>query len=222
MAASPAYEPITSSDASSLDVDQSMSRWPTAYLPSYSTVSSLCWWREAASELLQTSYDFDDIKLICKFAPGLNPTIAATLLSRRRKGWLDAFLNVLCRDEAPENPPCDSLLSTAEAIVDIIRRRPLSPALGWNGDWIFSALISSTDIATIAETLDAQIHSTFCTIPFEDWVEWCCGYQNDGISNFLDTVFNFRNGLARYVPRHELLLLQKVNLYSCARVISLT
>ncbi len=51
--------------------------------------------------------------------------------------------------------------------------------------------------------------------PLEDWAAWCCGYWNDAISNFLDTVFNFRNKLARYVQQHavivdKLLLLQKV------------
>jgi hypothetical protein len=224
MACPPAYKPTDSQHGSSLNADQTH-RWPTAYLPSYSTVNPSYWWEEAAQEVLRTSHDFDDIKLACKFAPGLDLTVAATLLSNRRKGWLDAFLNVLCREEAVEKPSCGSLLSTAEAIVAIIRRRRLSPALEWNGTWIFSALTSSTaDIPTIAEKLDAQIHSTFCTFTFADWVAWCCGYRNDFISNFLDTLFNFRNNLVRHVQQHSmavtrLLLLQKASLYPCGGVI---
>lgn len=156
------------------------------------------------------------IKLIIKFTPGLDSTTAATLLSRRCKDWLSAFLQTLCRDAAVEKPLCDSTLSTAEAIVAIIRRRSLSPASGWNGDWILSALLSSSDVPTIAEKFVTQVHSTFCMFPFKDWVAWSCGYQNDDISNFLDIVFDFRNKLARYIQEHaamadKLLLLQKVN-----------
>ena len=214
MACPPAYKPTDSPHRTSLDTDPRTHGWPTAYLPSYSTVTPSYWWEEAASEVLRTSHDFDDIKLIIKFTPGLDSTTAATLLSSRRKGWLHAFLHVLCRDEGVDKPPCNS---TAEAIVAVIRRRSLSPALGWNGGWIFSALLCLLNMPSIAEELDAQIHSTFCTFPFEDWVAWRYGYRNDAISNFLDTVFNFRNELAQHVQQHAaitegLLLLRKVNL----------
>ncbi|KAH6698442.1 hypothetical protein BKA61DRAFT_583272 [Leptodontidium sp. MPI-SDFR-AT-0119] len=39
-----------------------------------------------AAEVLRTSHDFDDIKLVVKFTPGLDTTTATTLLSSRRKG----------------------------------------------------------------------------------------------------------------------------------------
>jgi hypothetical protein len=47
-------------------------------------------------------------------------------------------------------------------------------------------------------------------------VAWCDGYQNNAISNFLDTVFNFRNDLAQYVRQDAamadgLLSLQKAS-----------
>ena len=222
MACPPAYNPTDSPHGTSLDADPTTHRWPAAYLPSYSTVTPSYWWKEAALEVLRTSHDFDDIKLIVKFTPGLDSTKAATLLSSRRKGWLDAFWHVLYRHEAVDTPSCGSLLSTAEEIVAAIRRRSLSPALQWNGDWIFSALLSSLDIPSVAEKLDAQIHSTFCTFAFEDWVAWCYGYQNDAISNFLNTVFNFRNELAQHARQHAvmadgLLSLQKANFHSCVR-----
>ena len=133
--------------------------------------------------------------------PGFDPTTAATVLSSRRKAWLDAFLNVLCRDDDVDKPPCDSLFSTATAVVAIIKQSSLSPALGWNGHWIFAALISSTDIRIVAEKFDTQIYSEVCTPGFEAWEAWCCGYQNDAISNFLDAVLSFRNDLAKYVLR---------------------
>ena len=206
MASPPAYQPTP----------PLTHRWPMTYLPTCSTVNSLYWWEEAALEALRTLHDFDEIKVIIRFTPGLDPTTAATVLSSRRKGWLDAFLNVLCRDDDVDNPPCDSLFSTATAVVAIIKQSSLSPALGWNGDWIFAALISSTDIRTVAEKFDTQIHSEVCTPGFEAWVAWCCGYQNDAISNFLDAVLSFRNDLARYVLRDAamadaLLSLQKAS-----------
>ncbi|KAG0645128.1 hypothetical protein D0Z07_9189 [Hyphodiscus hymeniophilus] len=117
MASPPAYQPALSPDTSSLDADQPTHRWLTAYLPSYSTASPSYWWEEIASEVLRTSHEFDDIKLVVKFTPGLDSSTAVTLLSSRRKGWLDAFLNVLYRDEAVDKPSCGCLLSTAEAIV---------------------------------------------------------------------------------------------------------
>lgn len=217
------YEPTSSKGASSLDADQQTNQGPTAYLPSYSTVPHSRWWEEAALIVIQTSHDFGDIKQIVKFTPGLNLTTAATLLSSRRKGWLDAFLTVLCRDEAVDKPSCDCLLSTAEAIVEIINSRSLTPPTReWNWDGVCSALISSTDISIVAEELDAQIHSMFCTFAFEDWVAWCHGYQNDAISKFLDTVFNVRNDLAQYsrqdaIMADRLLLLHKASFYSYIR-----
>ena len=205
MAYSPAYQPTPLTH-----------RWPTAYLPTNSTVSPSYWWEEAALEALRTLHDFDEIKLIIKFTPGLNPTTTATVLSSRCKGWLDAFLNALCRDDTVDKPPCDSLLSTATAVVTIIKQSLLSPAVGWNGHWIFSALISPTDIHTVAEKFDAEIHSIVCMFVFEDWEAWSCGYQNDTISNFLDTVLNFRNDLAEFVRQdasmsERLLSLQKAS-----------
>ncbi len=98
---------------------------------SHSAVSFLRWWKEAAHEVCQTSDNFDDL---------INPDPAtATLLSRREKDWLDSFLEVLCRDS-------DSLRSTAEAIVGILRQRPLSHTPEWNGNRIFSASENHTDL----------------------------------------------------------------------------
>ncbi|KAG4427521.1 hypothetical protein IFR05_016995, partial [Cadophora sp. M221] len=83
-----AYNQTDSPHGTSLDADPTTYRWPTA---SYSTVTPSYWLEEAASEVLRMSHDFDDIKLAVKFTPGLDSTTAATLLSSRRKGWLDAF-----------------------------------------------------------------------------------------------------------------------------------
>lgn len=216
MACLPAYNPTECSHGTSLDADPTTHRWPAAYLPSYSNVTPSYWLEEAAADVLRASYDFNDIKLVVKFTPGLDSATAAILLSSRHKGWLDAFLHVLCRDEAINKPTCGPPLSTCEAIVAIIRRRSLSPAaLGWNGDWIVSALLSASDIPTIAEKLDAQMHSTYCTVPFEGWVAWCRGCRNETVSNFLDTILDVRNKLARCAQEHaavadRLLLLQKV------------
>jgi hypothetical protein len=219
----PAYQP----DASSVGTDQTTHQWPTptALLPSYSTSSPSCWMKEEALEVLRTSHDFDAIRLICKFVPGLDPAIAAALLSERQKGWLCAFLKVLCRRQAVQEPSCDSPLSMAKAIVGIIRWRRLSPAPEWNGAWIFSALNSSTDISTIAEKLDAQIQSVFSRITFEDWLAWSYGFSNDPIQSLLNTAFNFRNDLARLVQTHaamvdRLQLLQEASFYSCIRDIT--
>ncbi|TVY14153.1 hypothetical protein LARI1_G007778 [Lachnellula arida] len=217
MATSPAYETTASIDASSVNTNQTTHPWPTptALLPSYSPSSPSCWMKEEAIRTLQTSHDFYIIRTICKFVPGLDPAVSATVLSKRWKLWLDAFLKVLCQREVIQEPPCDSPLSTAEAIVRIIRRRQLSPAPEWDGAWIFSALNSSTDISTIAEKFDAQMHSVFSRITFEDWVEWTYGFPNDPIQSLLNTGFNLRNNLARSVQNHTIMvdrlqLLQKV------------
>lgn len=197
-----AYEPTPSQGASSLSVDQQTNQQPSAYLLSYSTVGPSRWQEEAAQEVLRTSHDFDDIKHIIKFTPGLDLTIAVTLLCSRRKSWLNAFWTLLYQGKTVNKPSCDSALSTAEAIVAIIRQRSSSPTRAQNGDWIFSALISLANIPTIAEKLDTQIYSTFCTFAFKDWVTQCHGYQDNGILNFLDTIFNFRNKLAQHAREH--------------------
>lgn len=200
-----------------------------AMTPSLAYVAPLCptftpsCWMEEALQILQTSHNFNDIRLICKYVPSLDPGIAAALLSKRRKGWLDAFLKVLCRREAIEEPPCDSLLSTADAIVAMIKRRSLLPALAWNGAWIFPDLNSSARVSIIAEKLDGQIHSTFSSIAFEDWLAWVSGFPNDPIQSLLNETFTFRNDLARYIQQHattmgnKLQLLQQASLSSRIR-----
>jgi hypothetical protein len=218
----PIIEPTASLGARPLDASQATDRLPTAFLPSYSIDIPSYWWEEAAAAVFRTSHDFGLVTLTIKFIPLPDPTIPATLLSGRQKGWLDAFLNVLCRDEAIDVPPCDSLLSTAEVIVAIISRRPSSRALRWEGDWLLSALFDP-DISTVAEKLDSQIHSVFCTITFADWIAWHCGYRKDIVSNLLDALLNFRNTLVQFAQEHKivadkLLLLQKASLCLCVGV----
>jgi hypothetical protein len=194
--------------------------WPT---PTAHPTSTSCWMREDALKILQTGHDFNAIRLICRFVPTLGFAIAATLLSKRRESWLVAFLKTLCRDEALQEPPCDSPLSTAEAIVSIIRRRRVSPAPEWNGAGFFSALNSSTDISIIAKKLYDQTSTTFSAITFEDWQAWYCGLPNDPIQSLLNAAFNFRNDLARSVQKggiavDQLVSLQKASLYSCVKL----
>jgi hypothetical protein len=222
----PVYEVTAAPDTSSLNVDTAC-RWPTptALLPQYGSSTSF-WMRREALKVLETSRVFDDIRLIIKFVPGLDSTIAAALLSSRSKPWLGAFWNVLCRREAARQIPCDKV--TAEAIVALIKRRPLAATPEWNGAWIFSALALSQE--DIAQKLDAQIHHTFCGITFDDWVAWFHGFSNDFVQSFLNAVFNFRNDLVEYVKHHDTMVnrhekivdrlqwVQNVSLYSCIRL----
>jgi len=84
--------------------------WQPFYPLSDSAVSFLRWGEGAAYEVCRTSDDFDNL---------INPDPAtATLLLRRGKDWPDTFLEVLWRDS-------DSLESTADAIVGIVRQRLL-------------------------------------------------------------------------------------------------
>lgn len=190
-------------------------------LTSYPCANSLCWWKEAAQDIYQTSDDFDFIESVNKSIPLPHQTTVAAL-SRQRKPWLDKFLTTLCRYKAVQEPSCDSRKSTAEAIVEIIRRRP-SPVVTWSGDWILERLISSTNIPAVAERLNFEFHSTFCTIAFSDWTEWCHGHENERARNFLNAVFNFRNSLAQQARQHiaifkGLQLLQKVRPYFLRRL----
>jgi hypothetical protein len=223
----PSYETTTLPDASSVNTHQNTHLWPaaTALLPRYSTSSPSCWMIEEGLEILRTSHDFDDVILICKFVPGLEPTVAATALSKRQKGWLGAFLIVICRRQAIQEPSCDSPLSTANAIVGIIRLRPVSPAPEWNWVRIVLAIHSSRDISVIADQLDAEIHSVFSRITFRDWLEWYYGFPNDPIQSLLNAVLNLRNDLARSVQKDanmvdRLQSLQQASLYSCTRHIT--
>jgi hypothetical protein len=174
---------------------------------------------EKGLEILGTTHNFDAARLICEFVPGLEPTVAAAVLSKRQEGWLGAFLKVLCRRQAIQEPSCNSLLSRANAIVGIIRGRPLSPTLAWDGVRIFSALNSTEDVSIIAEQFDAQIHSVFSRITSRDWLEWYYGFSNYPIQSLLHACLNLRNDLARSVQEHtqmfeRLQSLQEVSFYS--------
>lgn len=164
------------------------------------------WWR-TAEDIIQTSNDFTNIKVILKIYP--NPVIAALLLSKQSTDWLNTSLDALCDDEGIKKPSCDSPQSTAKAIVGIIRPRPYGRR--WSGDWIFQALPSS-DIRMIAKEFDRQIYLTISTFTFSEWVALSIGHRND----FLDTVSNFRNELAKYVREHPAVdwrLLHQVSLF---------
>lgn len=174
-----------------------------------------------------TSHDFGLIIRTIKYIPHPDPTIAAVSLSKRWRGWLNAFLKLLCQSKSIEEPRCNSLLSTAEAIVAIIRWKPSSPAPTWEGSWLFSELLSSDihqfDIDEIAEKLDSQIHSAFCRITFPDWTTWVCGYQCHIIQELLNKLFAFRNSLVQLARDHrevygKLLLLGKASIYPQAGV----
>ena len=198
---------------------------PWECLGTYSTTNGIAsqWWEAAAREVLGRSHNFNDVKLICKFIRFRDPNTTEEVLSRRSTDWLDAFLLRLCQNNNSKCP-CDGGLCKAGDIISIIKPSQRKPFPAWDGDWIFSALNSSTDVSTIAEKLDIQIHSAFCKILFEDWVTWSLGYEDVAISNFLDTVVKFRNGLAQYVrqqrkPINKLLLLQKASLLCCVSVI---
>jgi hypothetical protein len=181
--------------------------------------------KEKGLEILRTSHDFDAVRLICEFVPGLEPAVAAAALSQRRKGWLGAFLKVLCRRQAIQEPSCDSPLSTANAIVGIIRRRLLSLAPEWDWVRIFSALNSLGDVSVIAEQFDAQIHSVFSRIISRDWLEWYYGFANNPIQSLLNAGLNLRNDLARSVQKHAKMVkrlqsLQEASFNSCIRYIT--
>lgn len=217
----PISEATASLGSHASDVNQTTDR-PMELLPSHSLVSHFRWWEEAAREIIRTKHDFGLITRTIKFIPILDPTTAATLLSRRHRAWLGAFLKLLCREGAIEEPPCDSPFSTAEAIVAIIRPKPSPYTPRLEQSKFISALLSS-DIHIVAEDLDYQIHATFCKTTFLDWTAWVCGCPCAIISEFLDALFNFRNALAHSARQHALVaqnlrLLQQASLDSWAGI----
>ena len=63
----------------------------------------------------------------------------------------------------------------------------------WDGEWIFSYMDSTIDVATIAQKLDFSICSVFGAIPYESWF-----YSDDVVSTLLDRIRNFRDRCAQY------------------------
>ena len=200
MACLPAYNPTGSPHGTSLDAGPTTYRSPTAHLQ---------WWEAAAVEIIRTEQDFDLVTRTIKFIPVRDPTTAATLLSTRPEGWLSTFLEYLCRDRAFEEPPCHSSWSTAEAIVAIIR--PSHPVCAPRLDQskFIPELLSNPRVA--AEGLDQQIHTIFCRTTISDWTAWICGYQCEIIPDFLDTVLDFRDFLARSA-RQDTLVAQNLEI----------
>ncbi len=218
----PAYEASASPNT---NTDQT--RWPssTALLPGYSTSSPSCWMKNEGTALLQTSHDFDAIRLICKFVPGLDDDVATALLSKRRKDWLDAFLKVLYQHHAIQELSYDSPQSTANAIVRIIRRRQFFHVPELDGVLFFSALSSPEDVSVIADQLDAQILKVFSMITWRDWLEWYYGFPNDLTQSLLNGALNLRNTLTQFVQNDARMLdrlqsLHEASFYSCTRYIT--
>jgi hypothetical protein len=60
------------------------------------------------------------------------------------------------------------------------------------------------DVGGVAAKLDWSICSVFCKIRHRFWVKRLLGYSHDGVSAFLDTVLNLRNGIARFLQSSPL------------------
>jgi hypothetical protein len=116
-----------------------------------------------AKKILRTSYNFNDVKQICRFL--LDSQTAVAVLQERPDHWLDVHLNDLCRYKGPH---CDSRASKAKAIVNIVRdSAPCGDRL--DGYWICEAL-ASPDITSNAAHFDTEVHSKFSEIPFSHLV----------------------------------------------------
>jgi hypothetical protein len=114
------------------------------------------------------------------------PNDAASLLSKRGERWLKTSLYVLCEAEAIEVPAWNSLESVAQAIVDIITRRPSLPP--WNGDCITSGLKGSTELPEYAARVH-PLHKILSDTTVSDWVARYLGHSY-GNTNFLESALS--------------------------------
>lgn len=162
------------------------------------------WWEVAAQRIVETSQDFGEIKLICKFIPIEDTTILYRILARQQPDWLDEFLNLLRGSESGEENYGDNLHKAKEIVgllveLDSPSRPP--PSLAWDGTWIHRLMMSQMDAATIAERIDSTIYSEFRMVTFQSWAKYWLGYSDPFVSRFLDTASNSRNNLAQYFPK---------------------
>ena len=166
--------------------------------PSYpNAVKAIASWKtkeEEARNVLNTSFNFNDIYLVLRFFRFQNPDTAVEVLSGRWKYVLDSWLNILHGNRRWKlSCDCNDVSDRCKAsdIVSMCRQRP---APVWDGEWIFSDMDSTIDVATIAQKLDYSICSVFCAIPYESWF-----YRDDVVSTLLDRIRNFRDRCAQYL-----------------------
>jgi hypothetical protein len=138
------------------------------------------WWEEEGEDILRTSNNSNDIRLIRRFKFFQDPIIVSEALSRRRRYQLDS-----------------------EQIVDILSQGKPSPAPVWDGKGILSAMDSLIDATAIAEKLDCITCSTFCKFSLDTWARYMLGYKDPAVSKFLNDVSNSRNDLAQRFREHQ-------------------
>ncbi|KAH6675897.1 hypothetical protein B0J14DRAFT_561600 [Halenospora varia] len=159
------------------------------------TVSSP-WREEEAREVVSTSPSITKIGLVLRFIRW-NPDIAIDLLSKRSIKTLDSFLH----RKTHYDHRCDSKSCKARVLVNLLLERQSPTVPTWEGEWIFAAIESFTDIDEIAEKLDASLRDISFLIPYDYWLSMILGYNNAVALNFLNALHHFRDRCNGYELR---------------------
>jgi hypothetical protein len=157
------------------------------------------WWEEPAGNLLSTSSRLDHIILVCEHDLFSDPGTPIEALCKQPASRLDD----LCKTLGEHGLLSSDKPTKAEQIVRSLRG-PALPAPAWDGSWLISAMGSPMDVGGVAAKLDWSICSVFCKIRHRVWVKRLLGYSHGGVSAFLDTVLNLRNGIARFLQSSPL------------------
>jgi len=173
--------------------------------------------REAeAQEVLWTSTDWNEIRLVCLFFPFYDPKTRLEILSKRLPATLDDILKCLPTKKhlSTTHYTCNDNLNKAEEILRRIesdlRRSPI-----WNWEWS-PPIATSTSCATkIADAIDSEISSALHNVPFTELVRAACNRRSDVVTDLLDGLSNmccelWRRSEELLQPKDNYALVEKV------------
>jgi hypothetical protein len=153
---------------------------------------------EAARAVLRKSTKWNEILLVLRFIR-LDPDDAIQILSGRWVAILHTWLGFL-RGRRTWHP-CGSSECVARDIVDTINQR--QPLPSWDGEWLFPAMESSTDVTMIAQRLDLSIRVVWCWIPSRCWPSLALGFEDTEALSFLNTIESFSGRCGQYIRNLE-------------------
>jgi len=159
------------------------------------------WWETEAETILQ-GQDLMSIAQIVRFGLCRQDSLRGAL-QHRTEPWLDQILLRLRRTQVGVNHQAEAELNRClkiEKILDAVEPiRPSSPS-SWN--WKPFKAQEQTDPGEIATDINEDSRSLFRKVPFEDWLKYSIGYQEDSVRELFSEHRILCVRLRSYLVRH--------------------
>ena len=173
------------------------------------------WWETQAETILQ-GQDYLSIAQIVRFGLCRQDSLRY-ILQQRTEPWLEQVLLYLSRTKVGVNYQADVELNRYLKVEKILKAvEPTRPSSPFSWSWKPFKAQDQTDPGEIATNIDEDSRSLFRKVPFEDWLKYSIGYQEDSICGLFSEHRILCVRLRSYLLRHP----EETNKYVAVRKVS--